>query len=93
MSHVTIYHSLYIQARSALKKELLEHLRRTRNMRRSRHHAQKTVTMAGLLTPFQSVNVLLRSKIARYLGTGGATCFSAVTTARLLRSLSARPAM
>src|SRR5450756_2206769 len=31
-----------IQARGALKKELLEHLRRTRVMRRSRHHTQKT---------------------------------------------------
>ena len=30
------------QARGALKKELLEHLRRTRGMRRSRHHTQKT---------------------------------------------------
>jgi IS30 family transposase len=42
MSHETIYRSLYIQARGALKKELLEHLRRTRVMRRSRHHTQKT---------------------------------------------------
>ena len=31
-----------IQARGALKKELLQHLRRTRGMRRSRHHTQKT---------------------------------------------------
>ena len=42
VSHETIYRSLYIQARGALKKELLEHLRRCRNMRRSRHHTQKT---------------------------------------------------
>jgi IS30 family transposase len=42
VSHETIYRSLYIQARGALKRELLEHLRRTRNMRRSRHHTQKT---------------------------------------------------
>jgi len=42
VSHETIYRSLYIQARGALKKELLEHLRRTRVMRRSRHHTQKT---------------------------------------------------
>lgn len=41
VSHETIYRSLYIQARGALKKELLEHLRRTRAMRRSRHHTQK----------------------------------------------------
>jgi IS30 family transposase len=42
VSHETIYRSLYIQARGALKQELVEHLRRTRNMRRSRHHTQKT---------------------------------------------------
>jgi IS30 family transposase len=42
VSHETIYRSLYIQARGALKKELLQYLRRTRAMRRSRHHTQKT---------------------------------------------------
>lgn len=42
VSHETIYRTLYIQARGALKKELLAHLRRTRVMRRSRHHTQKT---------------------------------------------------
>jgi len=42
VSHETIYRSLFIQARGVLKKELLQHLRRTRAMRRSRHHTQKT---------------------------------------------------
>jgi IS30 family transposase len=42
VSHETIYRSLFIQARGALKKELLQHLRRTRVMRRSRSHTQKT---------------------------------------------------
>jgi len=42
VSHETIYKSLFIQARGALKKELIQHLRRTRAMRRSRHHTQKT---------------------------------------------------
>ncbi len=42
VSHETIYKSLFIQARGALKRELLQHLRRTRGMRRSRHHTQKT---------------------------------------------------
>src|SRR5450830_470272 len=41
VSHETIYRSLFIQARGALKKELVQHLRRTRVMRRSRHHTQK----------------------------------------------------
>jgi IS30 family transposase len=42
VSHETIYRSLFIQARGALKKELVAHLRRTRVMRRSRHHTMKT---------------------------------------------------
>ena len=42
VSHETIYRSLFVQARGALKKELLQHLRKTRAMRRSRHHTQKT---------------------------------------------------
>jgi len=42
VSHETIYRTLYIQTRGALKKELLAYLRRTRIMRRSRHHTQKT---------------------------------------------------
>lgn len=44
VSHETIYRSLFIQARGALKKELLQHLRRTRSMRRGRGHTQKTAT-------------------------------------------------
>jgi IS30 family transposase len=42
LSHEAFYRSLYIQAREALKNELQQHLRRTRGMRRSRHHMQKT---------------------------------------------------
>ena len=42
VSHETIYRSLFIQARGALEKALLEHLRRTRDMRRSRYYTQKT---------------------------------------------------
>jgi IS30 family transposase len=45
VSHETIYKSLFIQARGALKKELLVHLRKTRAMRRSRH---KTLKGEGL---------------------------------------------
>jgi len=41
VSHETIYRSLFIQARGALKKELLQHLRRVRVMRCSRHHTLK----------------------------------------------------
>jgi len=37
VSHETIYRSLYVQARGALKKELIKHLRSKRTMRHSRH--------------------------------------------------------
>jgi IS30 family transposase len=37
VSHETIYRSLFLQARGALKKELIQHLRSQRRMRRSRH--------------------------------------------------------
>jgi len=41
VSHETIYKTLFIQARGALKKELQQHLRRQRAIRRSRHASQK----------------------------------------------------
>ena len=37
VSHETIYRSLFIQARGALKQELMRHLRSQRRIRRSRH--------------------------------------------------------
>src|SRR5277367_2790058 len=37
VSHETIYRSLFIQARGALKKELVAHLRSKRRIRRSQH--------------------------------------------------------
>jgi IS30 family transposase len=37
VSHETIYRSLFIQARGVLKKELMNHLRSKRRMRRSQH--------------------------------------------------------
>jgi len=40
VSHETIYRSLCIQARGALKEELLDHLRWKRRMRRSRHFSE-----------------------------------------------------
>jgi IS30 family transposase len=41
VSHETIYKSLFIQARGALKKELQQHLRSQRAIRRSRHSNHK----------------------------------------------------
>ena len=37
VSHETIYRSLFIQARGALKQEMIQHLRSKRRIRRSRH--------------------------------------------------------
>ncbi len=42
VSHETIYRSLFIQARGALKKELMTHLRSQRTIRRSKHANSKT---------------------------------------------------
>src|SRR6188472_1035117 len=55
VSHETIYRSLFIQARGALKRELMAHLRRTRGMRRSRHHTQKT-SIHGQITDAVSIS-------------------------------------
>ena len=41
VSHETIYRTLFIQARGALKKELLAHLRSRRTMRRSQNWSQR----------------------------------------------------
>ena len=41
VSHETIYRSLFIQARGVLKKELLQHLRAKRTIRRSKHASLK----------------------------------------------------
>jgi len=41
VSHETIYRSLFIQARGVLKKELLQHLRSKRTIRRSQHASLK----------------------------------------------------
>jgi IS30 family transposase len=44
VSHETIYRTLYVQTRGALKKELTEHLRTHRPIRRSRHSTAKADT-------------------------------------------------
>ena len=42
ISHETIYKTLYVQARGALKRELIQYLRDKRRIRRSRNAKQKT---------------------------------------------------
>ncbi len=41
VSHETIYRSLFVQARGVLKKELMQHLRSKRTIRRSKHSSLK----------------------------------------------------
>jgi IS30 family transposase len=50
VSHETIYKTLFIQARGALKKELLAHLRRNRVMRRPRGQTQKGQHIKGVVS-------------------------------------------
>jgi IS30 family transposase len=54
VSHETIYRSLFIQARGALKKELLHYLRSQRAMRRSRHKSLKGEGL-GMITDTVSI--------------------------------------
>jgi IS30 family transposase len=49
VSHETIYRTLYIQARGALKKELLQYLRTKRVMRRSKHSSLKRQGLGGIV--------------------------------------------
>lgn len=49
VSHEAIYRTLFIQSRGALKKELLDHLRRPRVMRRSRHHTIKRIGLGKIV--------------------------------------------
>jgi IS30 family transposase len=50
VSHETIYRSLYIQARGALKKELVRHLRSQRTMRRPRQAGDRRGQIADLVS-------------------------------------------
>jgi IS30 family transposase len=93
VSHEAIYRSLFVQARGALKKELLEHLRRTRGMRRSRHYTQKTELHGKILTRCRSANARPTSKMGRYLGIERVIWCSVAVAARSLRLWNVRRAM
>ncbi len=54
VSHETIYRTLFVQARGALKKELLQYLRSKRAMRRSRHKSLKGEGL-GMITDTVSI--------------------------------------
>lgn len=54
VSHETIYRSLFVQARGALKKELIGHLRSKRRIRRSIHSTDRG-TGRGVITDAVSI--------------------------------------
>ena len=58
VSHETIYKSLYIQTRGVLKKELLQHLRTKRTIRRSKHSTMKKGNL-GQIKDAISISCLL----------------------------------
>ena len=74
VSHETIYRSLFIQARGALKQELMQHLRSKRRIRRSRHARSAGTRKARSSMPFPFANDLQRSKIAPFPAIGRAIC-------------------
>jgi IS30 family transposase len=93
VSHETIYRSLFIQTRGALKKELLAHLRRTRIMRRSRHHTQKSDNHGRIL---DTVSISERPATVEdrlFRATGKATSYLEVRIARLRPWSSVKRAM
>lgn len=92
VSHETIYRSLYIQARGALSKELQQHLRRTRAMRRSRHHTQKTDNHGKITDTVSISDAQLRWKTGPCQVTGKVTYSLEASTPRLRHWLNARPA-
>ena len=55
VSHETIYRSLFIQARGALKKELTQFLRSKRSIRRSAHHSLRKGHGSGQITDAVSI--------------------------------------
>ena len=55
VSHETIYRSLFIQARGALKKELTAHLRSKRTIRRSRQHTVRRGRGCGQINDIVSI--------------------------------------
>jgi IS30 family transposase len=60
VSHETIYRSLYVQARGVLKKELIEHLRSRRPLRRSRHGALRRISADAFPMRCRSASVPLQ---------------------------------
>jgi IS30 family transposase len=72
VSHETIYSSPFIQARGVLKKELLDHLRSKRRMRRSRHASISDSPGVRSSMPSRSAKDRRKWKTERFLTIGKA---------------------
>jgi IS30 family transposase len=71
VSHETIYLTLFVQTRGALKRELLAaHLRSRRTMRRGRHASTAGQRRGQSKKPSRSENVRRRPRIERCPDTG-----------------------
>jgi IS30 family transposase len=92
VSHETIYRTLFVQTRGALKKELIEHLRTHRPIRRSRHATVKADTRGRIPTRSPSVSARRASRIEPSPVTGRATCCAARRTATSSRWSNGTPA-
>jgi len=80
VSHETIYRSLFIQARGALKKELLEHLRSKRRIRRSQHSRSLKTGGVKSLRPSRSAKGPLKWRTVPFRVTGRAISCAAQGT-------------
>jgi IS30 family transposase len=80
VSHETIYRSLFIQARGVLKKELMQHLRSQRLIRRSRHARLTDSPMVRSSMPSPSGKDLQKWKTALFPVIGKVICSQAPAT-------------
>jgi len=84
VSHETIYRTLFVQARGALKRELLAHLRSGRMMRKGRH-ASTAGQQRGQIKEAVSIHERPRPRLktGRCPDTGKETCCPDRTTPTL----------
>ena len=83
VSHETIYKSLFIQARGALKKQLTAHLRRGRTLRRSRQYANTAAERGAIRDELSIRERPAQPRIVPFQGIGkGICCWASAPAAR-----------
>jgi IS30 family transposase len=82
VSHETIYRSLFIQARGVLKKELVQHLRSRRLIRRSRHSRAAGQSRGQIVDAISISERPVEVEDRAVPVTGRATCSQAAKTVR-----------